>query len=59
MTNLEGTIRKTVGNTYGLRTWIEYGFKHAKNERAGPIFASPTMLQLSAGGNSSPVPIFS
>ena len=32
MTNLEGTIRKTVGNTYGLRTWIEYGFKHAKNE---------------------------
>lgn len=32
MTNLEGTIQKTVGNTYGLRTWIEYGFKHAKNE---------------------------
>lgn len=32
MTNLEGAIRKTVGNTYGLRTWIEYGFKHAKNE---------------------------
>jgi SRSO17 transposase len=35
MTNLEGTIRTTVGNTYGLRTWIEYGFqhrKHAKNE---------------------------
>ena len=31
MTNLEGHIRKTVGNTYGLRTWIEYGFKHAKN----------------------------
>jgi SRSO17 transposase len=32
MTNLEGTIRTTVGNTSGLRTWIEYGFKHAKNE---------------------------
>ena len=32
MTNLEGNIRKTIGNTYGLRTWIEYGFKHAKNE---------------------------
>ena len=27
MTNLEGTIRTTVGNTYGLRTWIEYGFQ--------------------------------
>lgn len=32
MTNLEGKIQKTVGNTSGLRTWIEYGFKHAKNE---------------------------
>jgi len=32
MTNLEGKIQKTVGNTYGLRTWIEYSFKHAKNE---------------------------
>lgn len=32
MTNLEGKIEKTVGNTYGLRTWIEYGFKQAKNE---------------------------
>jgi SRSO17 transposase len=27
MTNLEGNIRKTVGNTYGLRTWIAYGFQ--------------------------------
>ena len=32
MTNLPGTIKNTVGNTYGLRTWIEYGFKHSKNE---------------------------
>ncbi len=32
MTNLAGDIRQTVGNTYGLRTWIEYGFKQAKNE---------------------------
>jgi SRSO17 transposase len=32
MTNLEGKIHKTIGNTSGLRTWIEYGFKHAKNE---------------------------
>jgi SRSO17 transposase len=31
MTNLPGTIKKTVGNTYGLRTWIEYGFKQSKN----------------------------
>jgi SRSO17 transposase len=32
MTNLAGDIRKSVGNLYGLRTWIEYGFKHIKNE---------------------------
>jgi SRSO17 transposase len=32
MTNLAGKIKKTVGNTYGLRTWIEYGFKQSKNE---------------------------
>lgn len=32
MTNLEGNIKKKVGNVYGLRTWVEYGFKQIKNE---------------------------
>jgi SRSO17 transposase len=32
MTNLSGAIKKTVGNTYGLRTWIAYGFQQSKNE---------------------------
>ena len=32
MTNLAGNIKKRVGNIYGLRTWIEYGFKQIKNE---------------------------
>ena len=32
MTNLSGKIAQTVGNTFGLRTWIEYGFKHAKDD---------------------------
>lgn len=32
MTNLEGKIEQSIGNTYGLRTWIEYGFKQSKNE---------------------------
>jgi SRSO17 transposase len=32
MTNLFGNIQKSVGNTYGLRTWVEYGFKQSKNE---------------------------
>jgi SRSO17 transposase len=32
MTNLPGKIEYSVGNTFGLRTWIEYGFKQAKDE---------------------------
>ena len=32
MTNLPGKIEETVGNTFGLRTWIAYGFKHVKDE---------------------------
>ncbi len=32
MTNLEGNLRHALGNIYGLRTWIEYGFKQTKNE---------------------------
>jgi SRSO17 transposase len=32
MTNLQGDLRQALGNLYGLRTWIEYGFKQIKNE---------------------------
>lgn len=32
MTNLSGNVRHILGNSYGLRTWIEYGFKHIKHE---------------------------
>jgi SRSO17 transposase len=32
MTNQQGKIARTVGNTFGLRTWVEYGFKHAKDD---------------------------
>jgi SRSO17 transposase len=32
MTNLQGDLRERVGNLSGLRTWVEYGFKHIKNE---------------------------
>ncbi len=32
MTNLPGTIEQSVGNTFGLRTGIDYGFKHAKDD---------------------------
>lgn len=27
MTNLQGNLKKTLGNLYGLRTWVEYGFR--------------------------------
>lgn len=32
VTNLPGKIEQTVGDLYGWRTWIEYGFKQAKDE---------------------------
>lgn len=32
MTTLPGAIEHTVGNTFGLRTWIVYGFKQGKDE---------------------------
>ncbi len=32
MTNLPGDLRHSLGDHFGLRTWVEYGFKHIKNE---------------------------
>jgi SRSO17 transposase len=32
MTNLQGKIGKIVGNLYGSRTWVEYGFRQVKQE---------------------------
>ena len=35
MTNIETTrskMKKTLGNLYGLRTWVEYGFRQCKQE---------------------------
>jgi hypothetical protein len=32
MTNLSGDMPQALGHIYGLRTWIEYGFKQSKNE---------------------------
>jgi SRSO17 transposase len=31
MSNLPTAPPAEVGNSYGLRTWVEYGFKHCKN----------------------------
>jgi len=32
MTNLQGNLKKTLGDLYGLRTWVEYGFRSCKQE---------------------------
>jgi hypothetical protein len=32
MTNLQGNLKKTLGGLYGLRTWVEYGFRQCKQE---------------------------
>ena len=32
MTNIQGNLKKILGDLYGLRTWIEYGFRQCKQE---------------------------
>ena len=32
MTNLQGSLKKTLGNLYGFITWVEYGFRQCKQE---------------------------
>src|ERR671933_1962776 len=32
MTNIQGNLKKSLGNLYGLRTWVEYGFRQCKQE---------------------------
>ncbi|MGB7439566.1 MAG: IS701 family transposase [Coleofasciculaceae cyanobacterium] len=32
MTNIQGKVKKRLGNFYGLRTWVEYGFRQCKQE---------------------------
>jgi len=32
MTNLQGNLKKTLGDLYGLRTWVEYGLWQGKQE---------------------------
>ena len=32
MTNLPGKLKKILGDLYGLRTWVEYGFRQCKQE---------------------------
>jgi SRSO17 transposase len=32
MTNIQGNLKKSLGDLYGLRTWVEYGFRQCKQE---------------------------
>jgi len=32
MTNLQGNLKKKLGDLYGLTTWVEYGFRQCKQE---------------------------
>jgi len=32
MTNCQGNLKKRLGNLYGQRTWVEYGFRQCKQE---------------------------
>ena len=46
MTNLPGDLHSSIGNHYGLRNWIEYGFKQAKNERGWADFRVTNYQQI-------------
>ena len=35
MTNLQANLKKTLGDLYGLRTWVEYGCRQCKQELGG------------------------
>lgn len=50
MTNPEGQIKKTLGNLYGLRTWIEYGFRQCKQELGWTDYLPPLFRTLKSGG---------
>ncbi len=53
MTNLPGKIEQTVGDLFGWRTWIEYGFKQAKDELGWADYRVTDYHASSAGGSSS------
>jgi SRSO17 transposase len=38
MTQIPGVLANEVGNLYGNRTWIEYGFRQSKSELRGADF---------------------
>ena len=47
MTKILGVKFKEVGNTYGLRNWIEYGLKQSKNELGWADFRFTDYCQIS------------
>jgi len=57
MTNLPGEILKSVGNIYGLRTWIEYGFKQVKDELGWADYRVTSYQEIERWWKSFAVPI--
>jgi len=48
--NLKGKLRKIVGNLYGLRTWVEYGFRQCKQELGWQTTVLLILRILKSGG---------
>jgi len=46
MTQIPGVLAKEVGNLYGNRTWIEYGFRQSKSELGWADFRVPQYSQI-------------
>ena len=50
MTNLKGNIKKTLGNLYGLRIWVDMGFDNANKNWVGMIIVLLIFQALKNGG---------
>lgn len=46
MTKIPGVKYKEVGGIYGIRTWVEYGFKQSKNELGWADFRMTNYVQI-------------
>lgn len=57
MSHLPQPLDKQVGNLYGLRTWIEYGFKQCKNHLGWADFRVTHYGQIEPCGKSCLVSI--
>jgi SRSO17 transposase len=46
MTNIQGNLKKTLGNLSGLSTWVEYGFRQCKQKLGWTDYRFPNFKDI-------------